>query len=416
MHVHPRPPKIDPRELKEQVGEKPTLKVKCSTNIGGIVVIYSKSGNSKTEVGRATITDKFGYVSIPLTQAIQSAATDIVSQETSLGEKAKTRTQPDGKSAEAVSSLESTPVFATLPDPYKKTVRAAIEAMPHLNEAQKEAAKREVTETEGKATDAVVKAKVDAIKTKASTLNAKMGELAAAVQGKETGTDYTKASADKKPAYYTAVQEAEALLKKDTGENQDKEAVETLLTKIQTAKTALDGEEKKAAEDALNKAKEEAKKVINDLKDLTPDEKKDFNDQVDQATTPEDVQKVVDAAKKRNTHKSGWSTGDALAGLGKMGHAITLGDLTPRPQIPRPSTDIEKEPDKEIPSSVPHKEGGKEDSNNTMEVASPAQESQAGKPKSLPKTGAEAEMISLGVCLLVGGLSVIFNPFKHDQK
>lgn len=93
-----------------------------------------------------------------------------------------------------------------------------------------------------------------------------------------------------------------------------------------------------------------------------------------------------------------------------------IGDLTPRPQIPCPSTDIEKEPDKEIPSSVPHKEGGKEDSKNTMEVASPAQESQAGKPKSLPKTGAEAEMISLGVCLLVGGLSVIFNPFKRDQK
>lgn len=75
-----------------------------------------------------------------------------------------------------------------------------------------------------------------------------------------------------------------------------------------------------------------------------------------------------------------------------------------------------KEPDKEIPSSVPHKEGGKEDSKNTMEVASPAQESQAGKPKPLPKTGAEAEMISLGVCLLVGGLSVIFNPFKRNKK
>ena len=123
---------------------------------------------------------------------------------------------------------------------------------------------------------------------------------------------------------------------------------------------------------------------------------------------------ALEAAKKRNTHKSGWSTGDALVGLGKI--AITIGDLTPRPQIPRPSTDIEKEPDKEIPSSVPHKEGGKEDSKNTMEVASPAQESQAGKPKSLPKTGAEAEMISLGVCLLVGGLSVIFNPFKRNKK
>ena len=61
-------------------------------------------------------------------------------------------------------------------------------------------------------------------------------------------------------------------------------------------------------------------------------------------------------------------------------------------------------------------EAGKEDSKNTMEVASPAQESQAGKPKSLPKTGAEAEMISLGVCLLVEGLSVICNTFKRDQK
>ena len=89
---------------------------------------------------------------------------------------------------------------------------------------------------------------------------------------------------------------------------------------------------------------------------------------------------------------------------------------TPQPQKDLAKKKTTKEPDKEIPSSVPHKEGGKEDSNNTMEVASPAQESQAGKPKSLPKTGAEAEMISLGVCLLVEGPSVIFNPFKRNKK
>lgn len=210
---------------------------------------------------------------------------------------------PDYTEANKHNSVQSITVHVTDSnlDNAKKAANDAIDKLNNLNDAQKAIAKAAVKAAT--TVDAVT-----AAQTNATTTDTNMGNLSnddnyKSAESIKQGSNYKNADTDLKKAYDDAVNEAKALLDKSTGTStgdvsKDPVAVEAAKKKVDEALAALNGDSN------LAKAKEEAKKAINQMGDLSDADKTAAKSNVDNATdiagvntAKQDAQDLNDAKK-----------------------------------------------------------------------------------------------------------------------
>ncbi|MCZ3622912.1 hypothetical protein L2656_08430, partial [Lactobacillus mulieris] len=156
-----------------------------------------------------------------------------------------------------------------------------INALTNLNKAQKQAAIDAVN-------NATTKDAIDPIVETATTLNGKMGDLKSAIEAadaKKSTTAYTQASDTK--AFDNALT-AGNTLNSDNGDNEDAEAVQAKIDALTNAN--LDGDKQ------LQDAKDAAIAKINALTNLNKAQKQAAIDAVNNATTKDEIQPIVDTA------------------------------------------------------------------------------------------------------------------------
>ena len=253
--------------------------VKNATNEAGVTAAknVAQSLNDAKEKANKAI-DAMSYLS----DADKAAAKDAVAQATD--EKGVKKAQGD----------------ATTLNQTKKQAQEAILNAEYLNDAQKAALQDEL-----KAATTSDAAK--AVQTKAQELDAKMKALNEAIaQTKEAVTqkELENATPESQKAYQEALTNAETLADKAKGSNQDAENVQKVIDALTNVTKKVEAEAK-AAEEALNQAKKEAIEAINAMEDLTPEQKQQAINQVNQAQTlsavneaREDAQALNDAMKE----------------------------------------------------------------------------------------------------------------------
>lgn len=164
----------------------------------------------------------------------------------------------------------------------KTTAKNALNNLTSINNAQKEALKSQID-------SATTVAGVNQVSTTASELNTAMSNLQRGIND-ETATKaaqkYTDADRDKQTAYSDAVAAAKTLLDKTAGTNDNKAAVEQALQRVNTAKTALNGDAR------LNEAKNTAKQQLATMSHLTDAQKANLASQIESGTTVEGVQGI----------------------------------------------------------------------------------------------------------------------------
>lgn len=164
----------------------------------------------------------------------------------------------------------------------KTTAKNALNNLTSINNAQKEALK---TQIEG----ATTVAGVNQVSATASELNTAMSNLQRGINDEaatKAAQKYTDADRDKQTAYNDAVTAAKTLLDKTAGTNDNKAAVEQALQRVNTAKTALNGDAR------LNEAKNTAKQQLATMSHLTDAQKANLTEQIERVTTVAGVQGI----------------------------------------------------------------------------------------------------------------------------
>ncbi|MBR8892655.1 hyperosmolarity resistance protein Ebh, partial [Staphylococcus aureus] len=169
----------------------------------------------------------------------------------------------------------------------KQNAKDAVNAMTHLNDAQKQALKGQIDQSAEIAT-------VTQVKQTATSLDQAMNQLSQAINDKtQTLTDgnYLNADPDKQNAYKQAVAKAEALLNKQSGTNEVQAQVESITNEVNAAKQALNGN------DNLANAKQQAKQQLVNLTHLNDAQKQSFESQITQAPLVTDVTSINQKAQ-----------------------------------------------------------------------------------------------------------------------
>lgn len=164
----------------------------------------------------------------------------------------------------------------------KTTAKNALNNLTSINNAQKEALKSQI---EG----ATTVAGVNQVSTTASELNTAMSNLQNGINDEaatKAAQKYTDADREKQTAYNDAVTAAKTLLDKTAGSNDNKAAVEQALQRVNTAKTALNGDAR------LNEAKNTAKQQVATMSHLTDAQKANLTSQIESGTTVAGVQGI----------------------------------------------------------------------------------------------------------------------------
>lgn len=173
----------------------------------------------------------------------------------------------------------------------KTDAARAIDALPHLNNAQK-------ADVKSKINAASNIAGVNTVKQQGTDLNTAMGNLQGAINDK-SGTlasqNFLDADEQKRNAYNQAVSAAETILNKQTGPNTAKTAVEQALNNVNNAKHALNGTQN------LNNAKQAAITAINGASDLNQKQKDALKAQANGAQRVSNAQDVQHNATELNT-------------------------------------------------------------------------------------------------------------------
>ncbi|MEK1497393.1 DUF1542 domain-containing protein [Staphylococcus aureus] len=169
----------------------------------------------------------------------------------------------------------------------KQNAKDAVNAMTHLNDAQKQALKGQIDQSPEIAT-------VNQVKQTATSLDHAMDQLSQAINDKaQTLADgnYLNADPDKQNAYKQAVAKAEALLNKQSGTNEVQAQVESITNEVNAAKQALNGN------DNLANAKQQAKQQLANLTHLNDAQKQSFESQITQAPLVTDVTTINQKAQ-----------------------------------------------------------------------------------------------------------------------
>ncbi len=169
----------------------------------------------------------------------------------------------------------------------KQNAKDAVNAMTHLNDAQKQALKGQIDQSPEIA-------RVTQVKQTATSLDQAMNQLSQAINDKtQTLTDgnYLNADPDKQNAYKQAVAKAEALLNKQSGTNEVQAQVESITNEVNAAKQALNGN------DNLANAKQQAKQQLANLTHLNDAQKQSFESQITQAPLVTDVTTINQKAQ-----------------------------------------------------------------------------------------------------------------------
>ncbi|SBC50549.1 extracellular matrix binding protein [Staphylococcus aureus] len=169
----------------------------------------------------------------------------------------------------------------------KQNAKDAVNAMTHLNDAQKQALKGQIDQSAEIAT-------VTQVKQTATSLDQAMNQLSQAINDKtQTLTDgnYLNADPDKQNAYKQAVAKAEALLNKQSGTNEVQAQVESITNEVNAAKQALNGN------DNLANAKQQAKQQLVNLTHLNDAQKQSVESQITQASLVTDVTTINQKAQ-----------------------------------------------------------------------------------------------------------------------
>ncbi len=167
----------------------------------------------------------------------------------------------------------------------------AIDALPHLNNAQK-------ADVKSKINAASNIAGVNTIKQQGTDLNTAMGNLQGAINDEQTtlnSQNYQDATPSKKTAYTNAVSRAETILNKTQGANTSKQDVEAAIQNVTSAKNALNGNQN------VTNAKNTAKHALNNLTSINNAQKRDLTTKIDQATTVAGVEAVSNTGTQLNT-------------------------------------------------------------------------------------------------------------------
>ncbi|MBS3525069.1 hyperosmolarity resistance protein Ebh, partial [Staphylococcus aureus] len=169
----------------------------------------------------------------------------------------------------------------------KQNAKDAVNAMTHLNDAQKQALKGQIDQSPEIAI-------VNQVKQTATILDHAMDQLSQAINDKaQTLADgnYLNADPDKQNAYKQAVAKAEALLNKQSGTNEVQAQVESITNEVNAAKQALNGN------DNLANAKQQAKQQLANLTHLNDAQKQSFESQITQAPLVTDVTTINQKAQ-----------------------------------------------------------------------------------------------------------------------
>lgn len=164
----------------------------------------------------------------------------------------------------------------------KTNALAELEKLTHLNDAQKEAAKKLINGA--KNDESVANALSDA-----QTLNQKMDELNKAIEAakktKET-QNYKDASSEKSSAFDTAYSAANRENDKEAGTAIDSAKAQELINALKQAQSNLDGVDK------ITQSKQDALDAIDNANNLTDAQKKALKEDVGNATTLDQIEKI----------------------------------------------------------------------------------------------------------------------------
>ncbi|MCZ3622899.1 YSIRK-type signal peptide-containing protein, partial [Lactobacillus mulieris] len=225
---------------------------------------------------------------------------------------------PDYTEANKHDSVQSITVHVTDSnlDNAKKEANEAIDKLNNLNDAQKATAKAAV----GAATtvDAVTAAQTNAKATDTDMGNLSNDDNYKNAESIKQGSNYQNADPKLKDAYDQAVAEAAKLLDKITGTSTgdvstDPEVVEVAKKKVDEALAALNGDSN------LAKAKEEAKKAIDQMGDLSDADKTAAKSNVDNATDTAGVNTAKQDAQDLNNAKK--AAKEAIDQMGDLSDA-----------------------------------------------------------------------------------------------
>ncbi len=172
----------------------------------------------------------------------------------------------------------------------KQQANNRLDQLDHLNNAQKQQLQSQITQSSDIAA-------VNGHKQTAESLNTAMGNLINAIadhQAVEQRGNFINADTDKQTAYSTAVNEAAAMINKQTGQNANQTEVEQAITKVQTTLQALNGDHN------LQVAKTNATQAIDALTSLNDPQKTALKDQVTAATLVTAVHQIEQNANTLN--------------------------------------------------------------------------------------------------------------------
>lgn len=172
----------------------------------------------------------------------------------------------------------------------KQQANNRLDQLDHLNNAQKQQLQSQITQSSDIAA-------VNGHKQTAESLNTAMGNLINAIadrQAVEQRGNFINADTDKQTAYNTAVNEAAAMINKQTGQNANQTEVEQAITKVQTTLQALNGDHN------LQVAKTNATQAIDALTSLNDHQKTALKDQVTAATLVTAVHQIEQNANTLN--------------------------------------------------------------------------------------------------------------------
>ncbi|HDI0321522.1 TPA: hyperosmolarity resistance protein Ebh [Staphylococcus aureus] len=172
----------------------------------------------------------------------------------------------------------------------KQQANNRLNQLDHLNNAQKQQLQSQITQSSDIAA-------VNGHKQTAESLNTAMGNLINAIadhQAVEQRGNFINADTDKQNAYTTALNEAEAMINKQTGQNANQTEVEQAITKVQTTLQALNGDHN------LQVAKTNATQAIDALTSLNDPQKTALKDQVTAATLVTAVHQIEQNANTLN--------------------------------------------------------------------------------------------------------------------